>query len=121
MLLPLRESVKSFKRWISQRSHGMNNDSNSTELEADEILSSVHINNIQDIWKWLSQFRWASEVFTGTVINYWKALKGKGGFPASDTVNFHTYVLINNFSHTWHHCIHIDSSKNIFSIWEPPR
>lgn len=52
MLLPLKESAKPFKRWISQCSHGMSNDSNLTEFEADEILSIMQINNIQDIWKW---------------------------------------------------------------------
>lgn len=39
MLLPLKASVKPFKRQISQCSYGMSNERNSTEFEADEYLA----------------------------------------------------------------------------------
>lgn len=52
MMFPLKEIVKSFKRRrISQCSLGMSNDVNSTEFEADAILSSRQINNIQNVCK----------------------------------------------------------------------
>jgi len=52
MLLPLKPSAKSFKRrGISQYSLWMSNDINSTEFEADAILSSQQINTIQNTCK----------------------------------------------------------------------
>lgn len=95
MLLTLKAGVKSIKRWISQCPLGISNDSNSKEFEADEILSSRQINSIQDICKW-QPVQLSKRSLHRTVINYWKASKGKVSCP------WYTYGLGSNFSHTWY-------------------